>query len=203
MTDFLGVRFSIWMMFLGCVLALIIFLTYWFREKLRKKYYTFRFPEKLLKVIIHYPSGLFKEFWRVIPNEKMFVLDGLTYEYIEKEVIKSNDFFLRREEDKQFVIVDGKKYDFDELAKIQKRKGNYPEIHYFYNITKPLNFNFEKKLIDLSSKEATDFKVADLFAKLLNLEGEKQLIMIVIIVTVLNLLCTVYIILKMHGVFDK
>jgi len=198
-----GVHGNIWLIFLCGNAVIIIFLIWWYREKIRKKYYTLRFPEKLLKVIIHYPSSIYKEFWRVIPEENIFVLDGNSYEYIEKEVIKQNEFFMYKRDGKEYVKVGGKEYEFDNLAKIQKRKGAFPEIHYWFNCSKPIHYDFNTKKVDFSAKQLTDFKDNDLFAKLLNLEGEKQLIIICIILGILTLLCTVYIILKMHGVFDK
>jgi hypothetical protein len=203
MIVFLGVRGSIWIIFLFGNLSVLGAVIYWYREAIRKKYYMFRFPEKLLKVIIHYPSNQYKEFWRVIPEDAIFTLDGNTYEYSEPNVIKENEFYLRKEKDKEYISVEGKKYDFDEIAKIKKRKGFFPEIHYYYNAPKPIFFDYNHKKVDLTARQTTDFKVNDLFSKLLSLEGEKQLLIFIIILGIINALMTLYIILKIHGVFDK
>ena len=58
--ELLGVKLWIWLYFALSIMGGMTVLIFWFREKVRRKYYELRFPEKLIKIVIHYKSGLFK-----------------------------------------------------------------------------------------------------------------------------------------------
>jgi len=194
---FLGVRIFIWIYFsisLICGLSVIIF---WYRERIRKRYYEFRFPEKLLKVVIHYVGNQYKEFWRLIPDDNLFTFESKKYSFSDKTILKDNEFFIKQDNNRNVVIIDGKKYSFEDLKIVRKRKSIYPEVHYFYNNPTPINFDFEKKDVGFSSKELNDFEENDLFKKLLTLEDEKRLMMLIMILTIVNTIATVFVIAKL------
>lgn len=195
---FLGVRIFIWLYFLLSFVLGIVVLIYWHREKIRRRYYEFRFPEKVLRVIIHYKGNQFREFYRLIPEDFMFTIENMNYEYQDSEVLKNNDWFLRVQKDGEYKVkVDGKEYDLEKEKIIQLRKSFKPEIHYYHNYSKPLHYDFEDKKLDFSSKDLFDFKENDLFKKLLTLSDEKNLMMFIIILGVANMIGTLFIIAKM------
>jgi hypothetical protein len=107
------------------------------------------------------------------------------------------------EKGKQFFEVEGKKYDFIALCKIKQRGTIYPEIHYFDNNPTPITFNIKTQEIDFTSLELEEFEKNDLWRKLLTLEGEKSLMIIIMILGIVNVLASLLIISKIFGLFDK
>ena len=196
-STFLGVR--IWILFyLG--LSVIMFggvMIYFFREKLRKKYYEIRFPEKLLKVVIHYKSGMFKEYWRLVPDLEYFVIEKKQYQFDSKHILKENDFFLRGIPPKQIVKIEGKEYQFDNLFQLKNRWTKYPEVHYFYNSPMPLSFDMSKGKIEFSSQQLEEFKQNDLFRKLLTLDTEKSFLTFILLLNIINLMASGFIIARL------
>jgi len=194
-----GVSMWIWLYFLFSIFAGLGVAIYFYRERLKKKYYEMRFPEKLLKVVIHYKSGMFKEYWRIIPDGASFILEGKEYQYSNKNVMRTSDFFIKNSDKKHYVEILGKKYEIHDLLKIKKRFSNYPEIHYFFNVPSPISFDMKNKKIDFSAKQLQEFKENDLFAKLLTLDTEKQIQMIILACVVINALISIVILSKMMG----
>ena len=192
-----GVRWFIWIYFSISIIAGLTVVIYWFRERIRKRYYMFRFPEKLLKVVVHYSGNQYKEFWRIIPDDKLFTFEGKKYSFSEDTIIKDNEFFINKDNDRNVIKIDGKKYSFEDLKIINKRKSIFPEVHYFYNTPTPITFDFSKKNVGFSSKELNDFEENDLFKKLLTLEDEKRLMMLIMILTIVNTIATVFVIAKL------
>lgn len=201
--ELLGVSFWIWCYFLLSILLGLGVIAYINREKLRKKYYDFRFPEKVIKVMIHYKSNQYKRYWRVIPDVDFFKIDGKTYNYSDSNVLKENDFFMLEGKDYPIIKVkDGKekkeyKYLFKRLYGLKERKRKYMQIHYWFNDPNPIGFDFDQRKIDLNSTQLQTFKDNDLFAKLLTLESEKKLMMLLFILVVGNLIATVFILARM------
>jgi len=194
---FLGVRIFIWIYFSISLIYGLSVIIFWYRERIRKRYYEFRFPEKLLKVVIHYVGNQYKEFWRLIPDDNLFTFESKKYSFSDKTILKDNEFFIKQDNNRNVVIIDGKKYSFEDLKIVRKRKSIYPEVHYFYNNPTPINFDFEKKDVGFSSKELNDFEENDLFKKLLTLEDEKRLMMLIMILTIVNTIATVFVIAKL------
>jgi len=193
-----GARGFIWLMLLVGINCLIGVAIYWYRELIRKKYYEFRFPQKLLKVIVHYKSGLYKTYWRIIPDEYGLTLDGKNYNYSDKVVIKEVTKLIVNK-DTNTILIDGKKYNILDEKAIRRNKNAYPELHYWYNISTPIEFDFEKEKAEFSAKEQQDFKENDLFKKLLTLEQEKTIMRLLMIVVIGNAIGTIFIIAKMMG----
>lgn len=191
-----GARGFIWLMLLMGIICLISVAIYWYRELIRKQYYKFRFPQKLLKAIVHYKSGLYKTYWRIIPDEAGFTLEGKNYNYSDKAVIKENEMIIKTGAQNK-IVIEGKTYDLIDEKVIKKTKDSYPEIHFWYNISSPITFDFAKHKAEFSAKEQQDFKENDLFKKLLTLEQEKNLMMFLIIVCALNTIGIIFIIAKM------
>lgn len=199
-----GARIWVWLYLAFSIFGFLGVVIYIKRELIRMKYYAFRFPEKLLKVIIHYKSGYFKEYWRLIPDDEKFLFHGQNYFFDDKNIIKENDFYAKKKggENLQLIIED-KKYDLKKLLKIKGKGKKYPEIHYLYNAPSPLDFDFNKKVLDFSSKTLKEFKDNDLFGKLLTLEDEKNLLKMIMIIGIINLVATVFIVLHLTGVLTN
>lgn len=198
-SQWLGVRVWIWLYLILSILLGIMVVVYWFREAIRREYYQFRFPEKLLKVVIHYKNNYFKDFWRLIPDNNEFILEGKAYQYSDKKVLKDNDFYLRKVKDKIKVVIDNKEYDINDKLKLLKKWRKYAEIHYYHNCPVPIDFDMSKKLLDFSSKQLQDFKDNDLFAKLLTLDTEKNMLMFILILGIINTIASVLMFAKMMG----
>lgn len=196
--SFLGVRIWIWAYLLFSWLFVVGWVIYWRREYIREKYYKIRFPEKVIKIVIHYKTGLFTEFWRLIPDLKYFIFNSKQYLYHDKKVIKENDFFIKGDK-KLTATIDGKDYNLNEKLKIKGKKRKYPEIHYFYNNPNPIDFDFSDTKAELSSKELQQFKDNDLFLKLLTLSDTESKIMILMIICIGNLIVSLFLLAKVMG----
>jgi len=192
-----GIKLWVLLYFLFSVLMGLGIIIYWKRELVRKKYYELRYAEKIIKVIIHHPTQLYRVFWRIIPLDKKFTILDQNYDYDDNKIIKDNDFFGFKRGEKTIIKVDGNEYDFKEIAGIRDKHKDYIEIHYFYNIPSPLDFNFSGKELKISSKELNLLKENDLFAKLLTLTEHKGLIVIMFFMMILLIGGVGFIIAKM------
>jgi len=192
---------------LGFLLSVII---YFYREKIREKYYKIRWPEKTIKIVIHYQANVYKNFWRIIPLSKVFNIDKQGYFYDPKTMIKNPDIFARH--DKEIIVkIDGKEYRLDNPRFIERKNARFPEVHFLYNNPNPLSFdpviiaeNSKSKKTDpdspaLTSKELKEFEERDLFGKLLQLKEQKGVILVLMILSIINLLISLAIASK---VFD-
>ena len=195
----LGIHTYVWIYLLLSIISFIGVLIYINRERLKEYYIKWRFPEKVIKIIIHYPSGLYKRYWRLIPETDDFTFDGRNYNFTDESIIKENDFFIRPDQSKLIAIVEGKTYILDDRVKIKDKSMRFPEIHYVYDIPTPINFSHSSNELKFNTKQLADFKDNDLFKKLLTLEGEKSMLVFVIAICILNLLATLFVIAKLMG----
>jgi hypothetical protein len=212
---FLGVRLLIWIFFGMSVLCGLIVLTYWKREVIKEKYYKIRFPEKVIKIILHYKGTTkFRTFWRLIPDKRDFSLNGKRYLYDDKQILKENDFYIY-EKDKMLVArIEGIEYNLDDKYRINKsRRDNWPEIHYFSDCPFAISFNDylqtlnqdpkdpknSKAVIMVSAKDYQTLSEGDMWDKLLTLRGEKASFMILMILGIGNLLIGLFTLAKMMG----
>lgn len=179
-----GVRWWVWLYFGFSIIMGLCILAYWHREKLRKTYYELRFAERIIKVVIHYESRLYREYWRLIPEEKQFMIANQIYAYDDKAVLKDNDFFTTEEKGNTIITINGIKYNFDELAGIKHKSKKHIEIHYFFNIPSPINFEIKDKDIKLTSTDLEKMKENDLFTKLLTLGENKGLLAVILLILI-------------------
>ena len=194
------IRWWIWLYFAFSVLMGVFIGIYWHREKLKKFYYLARFPERIIKMFIHYETGLYNVYWRLIPDDDIFKINQKIYEFNDKNVLKENNFFAdKRKNNKTIIKVDGNEYNFEDLALIKSKVGKYPEIHYFYNNPKSLDFNLTDEDLKFSSKQMHDFEQNDLFTKLLTLSQERSTMMILMIISGINTIVSFVILAKIMG----
>lgn len=193
---FLGARVWVWLYFLLSIIGSISAIAIFFRERLKKKWYLFKYPEKTVRVLIHYKNGIYREYWRLIPKDDSFVFDEKKYLYNDKKILKNNDFYARENSKELYFMIDGNKYKLTDRLKLSKKWNKYAEIHYFYNNPNPLDFDMSKKKISFTATELQRFKENDLVAKLLTLDTEKQVFMMLMVLGVVNLLATLFLISK-------
>lgn len=213
----IGVRLWIWIYFLFSLLFFGGILAWWKREQIRKFYYKVRFPEKLIRVVIHYPSNLYKVYWRLVPSDKLIKLDGKKYIYDKEQIGKDKELFIAKQKrdtgvvfatdtihekqkgNKQYFLIDFKEYEFKDFFMVREKGNTYPEIHYYFNNPFPIEFNQDIDKNQLAGEQLRDFIENDLLSKLLTLKGEKVMFMLMLILVGINLLATIFIILKMMG----
>lgn len=194
-----GVRLWIWIYLIVSFFIVLGAFMYWFKETLKKWYYKARHPEKVVKIIIHYKSNIYRVFWRIIPVKGSFVIENNAYSYDDKAVVKNNDFFIDKYKEKHAIKVNGKKYDFFKKFGIKLRRSKTMELHYWYNNPSPLEFNFQSKRLEFNSRMLQEFKENDLFTKLLTLQTEKKMIMFLMMAIGLNIVLTLFVLAKTMG----
>jgi len=198
--SFLGIRYFIWAFFLLSIICGVAAILYWQREKIKEKYYKIRWPEKVIKLLVFYPTGLYKTYWRLIPDRDDFSIDGKRYTYDDKTILKENDFYIQKRGGSLIAIIEGNQYNLDDKLKIKRKGSVWPELHYIDNIPDPINYKeIDKSGIKFSGKDITDFKEASLFTELLTLEGKKNLMIILIILGVGTLLISLVNLAKTMG----
>ena len=197
-----GVALWIWLYFIINNVTVTGIMIYLFKEKVRKVYYQIKFPEKIIKVVIHYPTGMYRQFYRLIPEEKTFSIDKKRYGFDDKLLIKNNDFYAHKNynDNSTTINIKNKTYNFETEAKIKYRWDKYPEIHYFYNVPNPIKFDIEQNEIKFNALQLEEFQENDLFKKLLTLRDEQRFLMIIAVITGLTLVGVVLMALRMFEV---
>lgn len=200
MFDFvwLGIRGWVWIYFFLSIGMGISVIIYWYRETIKKKYFEIRFPEQLIRIVMHFKAGLFTEYWRLIPKDKYFTIDESNYAYDDKSVIKT-DFIASKKNEKITFNIKGKEYNFDSTKLIKQKRREYPEIHYYNNCPNPLNFDMSNKEVKFTSKQLFDFESNDLFTKLLTMDTERNMLVMLFTIAGINLIATVFILAHMMG----
>jgi len=224
---FLGVRLWIWL-YLVLGIAFVIFtIVYYYRENIKAKYYKIRYPERTIRIVIHYTGAIFKEFYRIIPTNKLINIQKVGYFYDPKSLQKHKEIFAEKLEKYFYVDIDDKKYQLADLSAIRQKDRRFPELHYYYNNPNPINFNQEivikaselkdspslsdllpdnKKEIPvpkMTGKQLKDFEEQDMFNKLLNLKDQNTIMMILLMITVLNIVISVIIALKVFDIIKS
>jgi hypothetical protein len=199
-----GVRMWIWWYLLLSIFLFSFVVIYFYKEKIKKIYYQTRYPEKLIKIIMHYKSGYFKEYWRIIPDKnEEFLIEGRVYKFSDKKILRDNDFYLRKKNNELYANIDGKKYNINDKNKLIYRWRSYPELHYFFNIPVPIDFDLSEKSLEFSSEQMQEFKDNDLFAKLLTMDTQKSMLVFIFVMGIINLLISALIFAKQMGWLDK
>lgn len=196
-----GVRVFIWAFLLMAVILFIGVCLYFFREKIKEKYIKIRWPEKVIKCVIHYPgSQYFKEYWRLIPDKEDINIGGKVYIFSDIALLNKNVVWAYNKDNALKVDIDDKTYNLDKNYRIKDKGARWPEIHYVYNVPNPVDFyNIDNSTIKFTSKELETFKENDLIQKLLTLQGEKSMLMFLMILGIVNIFGTLFIISKLMG----
>jgi len=198
--QWLGVRVFIWLYFgLSIILGLGVGV-YFYRERIRKKYYEIRFPEKLIKVCIHYPGSIFRIYWRLIPADTLFRIDDMSYSFDDKKLVKPGDFLGKPKGDEHdndyTIVVNDRKYNIKKSLMIKTRWERYPEAHFFYNVPDQIEYDIDAGSIKFSAKELNDYQEKNLFTELLKLELGKPMIVLILMIVIGNLIGTMFLIAK-------
>jgi len=200
LVGWLGVRWWVWIYFLFSVFVGLGIGIYWKREALKRIYYTTRFPERTIRVIIHYKSSMYNIYWRLIPDNNLFKINNKVYEFNDNEILRENDFFSTKDKrEKTIINIKGNKYEFEDLMLIKQKGVKYPEIHYFYNNPKPLSFDFTNENLNFTGKQMSDFEQNDLFTKLLRLNQERNTLLILILICAFDCVINLFTLAKMMG----
>lgn len=197
-----GVRLFIWLFVLIAIICVILAFAFWKKDKIQEIYYKIKYPEKVIKIIIHYKGTfLYKLFWRLIPDKPDFSIDGKRYLYDSKDIIRDNDFYAYTEDSQLIVRVEGKKYILDDRYKIlPHKKDNYPELHYFDNIPFAINYkDYEGNKLQVSAKDYNELADNDLWEKLLTMREQKGMMLFLMILGVGNILISLFILAKIMG----
>lgn len=210
--EILGARLWIWIYFICSLSFMLGTIAYFFRERIRRRYYYIRYPEKLVKVVIHYKNNLYKIYWRLIPKRNQFELLGHIYHYADKDILRMNDLFSYTKNDKITIKIPDKEIKKGKIISTKyneyiirpdlitkNRWDTFGELHYFYNISEPLKFDIVKKKIEFSGEELKQFEENDLFQKMLTLEDEKRLMKIVILMSVITSIISAVTLAKSMG----
>lgn len=196
-----GVR--LWIL-LYLVLSLVLGVAvaiYWFREKIKEKYYKLRWPEKVIKCIVYYPNHLYKVYWRLIPKGDFFEIDKQPYYYNDKDIVRNNDLFVNTEDiNKMYVMIEGKKYDVSANVKLKEKwSGHWPELHYKFGKPSPLDYAKGSGDVEWSSNDIKAFEENDLWMKLLTMDQQKSLMILILMAVAINFIATMVILAKMMG----
>jgi len=190
----IGVPLWIWLFLLSSILLMVIMFLLgsgdsW--EKFKGWYYKKKHPERLIKVIVHYKSGMYQVFWKLTPDKDTLKIKRKDYIYDNADVIKP----------KGIIEGDDILLNLDDKALIKEKKGKFPEIHYAYNVPFPMRFDFkdEENKIKFSSHSLKEFKENDLFEKLLRLKGEKGFMMFLLIMVIFNTAISGFMLAKQMG----
>lgn len=191
-----GARLFYWLYLLVTLFGGIGIYVYWQREQLRKFYYSLRFPEKLLKINIFYPGNTKQTYYRLIPNDISFSIDGGTYLYDADAIIKNNDWYAFRDKKKLnrlIVRIEDKEYYLDDLKNIKVKREAWPELYYKFDCPFPIDINGSiiddgKTNIKLKSTTLEDFKKSTLLTQVWTALENPNLIIFVLVLVVISLI---------------
>lgn len=213
--SFLGVHVWIWLYALLSFVVGTGIIIYINRKKINETYIKWRWPEQVIKIVMHYKGGIYDTFWRLIPTDKSFDIDGKTYYFKEQSLIKGNDVIANTiDKDNPFVTIEHKVTDASsgkpkEIIKtsrynlkgvpIRKKGSIFPEIHYKFNNPNPIDYDVTNDKIVFSAVDMKDFKENDLFKKLLTLSEERSMMIFLLVLGGINLIISLFILATIKG----
>jgi hypothetical protein len=180
----------------------------------------FKFPHKIIRIIVRYPANKYDTIFRLLPDSRRLNIDDGEYYMTENDLSKNKDLFdkmVYRTSDKKIAfnyepelkLLKGTKletqkhrktYYIDEsMITRQKDDDKMPTLEYWFNSPSPILFNFDASEIQLTSKQLKEYKENDLVSKLLRLNDEKMMFMLLMIITGINLIVTIFILSKIMG----
>lgn len=196
-TPLLGARLWIWLLLVATILFIVMVIAIINRERIRAKWLKFRYPERTIKIVIHYPGNMYKVFWRLIPNSDNMILADAKYHFSKKKLIKEA---YEDKADKLDFMLNGKRYEFHKDKRTKAKHSAWPEIHYAYDCVMPLDFTkIDKGQLEVSSTEFKALQENDLWLQLLTMKDTIQQMNIILIMMAINLLGTIFIIGKIMG----
>jgi len=210
MFEFMG-QLPTWLIvyFVSIIILAFVFLGWFYQELLKKLWFKTFYPEQVIKAIVHYPNNMFKIFYRLLPADKLFILKGKAYVYDDEVIQKQKEMFCNLKEKSPELDLDGKKYNFLQQCGVQKRFMRNLEIHYFENNPNPIDFTMsaiEEKNIALakfSSKQLKQIKDNDLFIKLLSLQGQNNMMLLILLVSIASAGISLFMLLRDLGIFTQ
>jgi hypothetical protein len=181
------------------VVAFVGFIIWLNRARIKELYIKWRWPEQVIKVVIHHKGGLYTKLWRLIPESSSFSIGDKVYYFNDKSLVKENELIIRQDpKSGNTLMVDGKPYKLTGVP--IKAKGNsYPEIHYKFNNPNPIDFDISSDKIMFSSVDMKDFKENNLFRELLTMQDNKNMMVILMIIGGVNLLLSLFIVATIKG----
>lgn len=202
------------------VTGILIF--YWERivRAITKQVYLFKYPHKVIRIIVRFPGNRYDTIFRLLPDSRRLNIDDGEYYMTENDLAKNKELFEKivyKTSNKKIVFqytpeakflkdVKLKDKSFDKTYYIdenmickQKDDDRMPTLEYWFNSPSPIFFNFDASEIQLTSKQLKEYKENDLVSKLLRLNDEKMMFMLMIIISGINLLISVFILAKIMG----
>jgi hypothetical protein len=208
----------IWIFFLLSLLIFGYIIWYFFGENIKGWVLRIRSPQRVIKLLIHYPGGYYRTYWRLIPDDHIFKIDKKLYLYDQNVITKDHEFyvatgvrphpmilvvkdlFTKTIKGKEFFhIGDTEEYEFNKMFMIKERFSAWPELHYVYNAPQPLDFNVKTDKVDFSSASLAEFHETDMIGKLLRLKYESMMMIFLIVLIFANLGITLFMLSKMMG----
>lgn len=191
---------------------------YLFREKLNEKFLKLTKPERVIKVVIHYPNGMYRNLWRVLPERKNLKIGKGLYNFDQDLMIRQVQDLLPDQEPpawmmppapkpaeisksrKIMIKADGFDYVYAQDLQLKSRWSKYPEIHYVSGSPNPIDWRRTHGDIALSAIDQADLQENDLFIKLLSHSITDMKINMLMIIMIVNVLISAYLALKISGV---
>lgn len=203
-TVIFGVRLWVWLFFLVALGNTSAIIYVCFKDWFLKQYYLIRYPQKIFKAVIHYPNNLYKNYYRILCEEKYVFLDGGLYHINDNEIIKQSDFFVKEIGDNSYITIEGKKYNLYDEFKIKHRWTKISELHYFFGNPNPFSFKDykeekNKNIVNLSASQSKTFVKNQLFTKLFSLDDQNNLMKMLLIGLIILAVGVGYLIMKQQG----
>lgn len=198
--EWLGVRLWIILYLVFSLIMGIVVLVMFFKEKIKGFFYRTAWPEKAIKIILFYPGNIYKIFWRLLPARDTFMIEGRPYLYADKNIQKNNDIFAKGTDKDMYVEIEGKRYDISKHVQLREKwSRHWPELHYKFNVSYPIDYSKSGSDLQWSSDDFKDFNENDLFKKLLTMDDQKNLMVILLLLCAVNLIATIFLIAKIMG----
>lgn len=218
-TRLFDIQLWIWLFLLFSWSTIGFAFLYWKREQVRRIYYSLRFPERAIRIIIHFPNNLYRVYWRLVPSKRILEINRKKYVYDKDQVTKDSEIYITNDgKDKPLMYVvqnlftkkdhkgnelikigDLKPFVFDAKAVLKQKWTKYPEIHYFFNNPFPLQFDVSKVDIEINSEQLKELQENELFSTLLSLKGQKLMFLLIAVMVGVNMLITIFILAKQMG----
>lgn len=199
MQKFLGLEVFMWYIIIGGLLIFLTLIAIAFWEKTKTIFYRLFKPERVFKIILHYPNSMYKRFYRIIPDNNLVKCKGGIYIYDSKLFEKGKDI---DDKERYKLDLEGKEYTYNKDAEVKTKSLKDVELHYFYGIPNPIIFKTsdeQQAIADLSTKELEAIKKNDLFLKLLSLEQQEKMMTIIILLVLVNTIISGFMLAKSMG----